>query len=207
MSHLEPTGSRRTRVVKIALANLLLLVIVAVAVLLIRRRHERPPETVAGPAAEPLSPVEAAQRETQAWVTERMKDPEYREQLRTIDESRRALATQANALETEVVAWQRKLAAENAEFAGLIAKLETLRSQTDDDETATAAAEVTQAIQTLMAQDPRGSELLARQNAIHTQREALQQEALRTVGLRMQRQQAEKFGRTAANPAHTGDEQ
>jgi uncharacterized protein YdcH (DUF465 family) len=207
MSHSEPSGGRRSRAAKIALANLLLLVVVAVAVLLFLRHHQRSPGATGGAVVEPLSPVEAAQRDTQAWVTERMKDPEYREQLRAIDESRRVLATQANALEAEVVAWQQKLAAENAEFSALLAKLEALRSQTDAGTTETAVAEVKQAIQALMEQDPRGSELLARQNTLNTQRDALQQEALRTVGLRMQRQQAKQFGQTVANPAHTGDEQ
>lgn len=177
---------------KTGLLALAAVVVAAVAVVAIRSRMPRKPvpATPPAPARQPARTVEEARRQARAAVRERLADTNYLAQLKGVDERRRVLAEEGAALNAEIEAWRRQLAAEQPEVAAELEQIKTLgQRQAEGDDTAAAAlAARTAALQSLMAQDPRGKALQARQQDLKARAEALTREARTIIGARMRRQ-------------------
>lgn len=141
--------------------------------------------------------VEEARAKTQKLVSERMADPVYRAELNAIVEERRVLATEANDLQDEINVWQAGLARTNEIFAVHLAQLAALQ-QAGTNATAEMLVAISaheKALQEIMAGDPHGQALQARQDDIQARRDALQKKAHATVRARMQ-QQMKQSGKT-----------
>ena len=170
-------------------------IVAAAAAALIYRSRTRPAPVEPAPAAparQPARTAEEAQRLARAAVGERMADTNYLAQLKGIDERRRALAGEGAALNDEIEAWQRQLAAEQPEVAAALEQIKALRQRqaSGDGMADEPLARQIADLQVRMAQHPQGKALLARQQDLQTRSEALTREAQALIAARMKQQAA-----------------
>lgn len=181
----------------IRLITSLVICVAAIAMLVVAVRGRRKSAAPVGPAVErPAAPRSLAEY-GEALVRERMSDPAYTNGLALLVDRQAELVRLRNEASREFAAWREGFLASNAEARAVFDRIQELAGQ-GMAPTNAAFAEFVAKLESLMAADPQGGNLLDKRDKIEAAIREHQNIAHDFIGARVLRQAQKHAGEEAA---------